>query len=234
MKHKQPRGNPPAGFKPKERPPKPERKVFEKMNKEYWGTFRFYDSKGRRLSIFARPSRESNTIIVTVLKLSRESNPAPGDQTHGPFTGDPDRFSKDRAKEIYEKDYLPYIMGNKPGEDHEVKLLEGETIAKAMVRWAREHCCIPVPKQVTVFEYHKAKNMPKKEKKTRYTVYLKNSGPNKLSVVKCVKDYTGLDLKESKEMVDAAPRAIKYDVPKEEAEEIIAALKGCSAEAEMR
>jgi len=232
-KDKKPRGNPPAGFKPKERAPKPIKKVFEKMNKEYWCTFRFYDSKGRRLSIFARPSKTDRSIIITVLKLSKEPNPLPGEPSYGPHNGPVDKFSKERAKEIYEKEYLPYIMGDKPGMDYTVPLNDAETIPTGMVRWAREHCCIPVPKQITVFEYHKAKNMPKKEKKTRYTVYLKNAGASKLNIVKCVKDNTGLGLKEAKEMVDSAPRAVQTDLDKETATKFVAELISFGAEAEV-
>lgn len=56
--------------------------------------------------------------------------------------------------------------------------------------------------------------------KTSFDVILKAAGANKLAVVKLVKDLTGLGLKEAKEVVDGAPKAIKEGVSKEEAEEL--------------
>ncbi len=56
--------------------------------------------------------------------------------------------------------------------------------------------------------------------KTAFDVMLKEAGPNKLQVVKAVKDLTGLGLKEAKDLVDGAPKAIKEGIPKAEAEEL--------------
>ncbi|MDX1920562.1 MAG: 50S ribosomal protein L7/L12 [Candidatus Caenarcaniphilales bacterium] len=58
------------------------------------------------------------------------------------------------------------------------------------------------------------------EEKTAFDVVLKEAGPNKLQVVKTVKDITGLGLKEAKELVDGAPKAIKEGLPKDQAEEV--------------
>ncbi|MFN5539398.1 MAG: 50S ribosomal protein L7/L12 [Candidatus Melainabacteria bacterium] len=58
------------------------------------------------------------------------------------------------------------------------------------------------------------------EEKTAFDAVLTEAGPNKLQVVKVVKDITGLGLKEAKELVDGAPKAIKEGVPKDQAEEI--------------
>ena len=219
----------------KEKKVKPKKPIFEKMNKEYWATFRFYDSKGRRLSIFARPSKEERSIIVTVLKLSKEPNMAPGDPQYGPYTGPSDRFEKVTAKALYEKENLSSIMGKKSGTDYSVSLQEGETIPKALVRWARETFYVPVAKQITVFEYHKAKNQSKPEKKKdHFTVFLKNAGVNKLNIVKCVKDYTGMGLKESKDFVDNAPKDIQTYLDKNLATEFAARLISYGAEAEVR
>src|SRR5881275_1829723 len=55
------------------------------------------------------------------------------------------------------------------------------------------------------------------EEKTAFNVVLKAAGPNKLQVVKTVKDLTGLGLKEAKELVDGAPKNIKEGVSKAEA-----------------
>jgi large subunit ribosomal protein L7/L12 len=70
------------------------------------------------------------------------------------------------------------------------------------------------------------------EEKTSFNVILKAAGPNKLNVVKAVKDLTGLGLKEAKELVDGAPKAIKENCTKAEADDIVAKLKEAGAEVE--
>src|SRR5215217_3878233 len=62
------------------------------------------------------------------------------------------------------------------------------------------------------------------EEKTAFDVILKSAGASKLNVVKVVKDLTGLGLKEAKELVDGAPKAIKEGIAKAEAEDIKAKL----------
>ena len=74
---------------------------------------------------------------------------------------------------------------------------------------------------------------PAAEEKTSFNVVLKAAGANKLNVVKVVKDLTGLGLKEAKELVDGAPKAIKEGVSKAEAEEIAAKLKEAGADVEI-
>ena len=71
------------------------------------------------------------------------------------------------------------------------------------------------------------------EEKTAFDVILKNAGASKLNVVKVVKDLTGLGLKEAKELVDGAPKAIKEGVSKAEAEDIKAKLTEAGAEVEV-
>jgi large subunit ribosomal protein L7/L12 len=71
------------------------------------------------------------------------------------------------------------------------------------------------------------------EEKTAFTVMLKNGGASKLNVVKAVKDLTGLGLKEAKELVDGAPKAVKENIAKAEAEDIAAKLKEAGAEVEI-
>jgi large subunit ribosomal protein L7/L12 len=58
------------------------------------------------------------------------------------------------------------------------------------------------------------------EEKTEFTVMLKEVGANKINVIKAVREVTSLGLKEAKELVDGAPKAIKEGVSKEEAETI--------------
>ncbi len=71
------------------------------------------------------------------------------------------------------------------------------------------------------------------EEKTAFDVVLKSPGGAKLAIVKLVKELTGLGLKESKEMVDAAPKAIKEGVAKDEAEALKKQLEEAGAEVEL-
>ena len=61
---------------------------------------------------------------------------------------------------------------------------------------------------------------PAEEEKTEFDVELTEVGPNKVKVIKVVREATGLGLKEAKEVVDSAPKAVKTAVSKEEAEEL--------------
>ena len=70
--------------------------------------------------------------------------------------------------------------------------------------------------------------------KTSFDVILKAAGANKLAVVKLVKDLTGLGLKEAKEVVDGAPKAVKEGVSKEEAEGLKKSLEEAGAEVEVK
>jgi large subunit ribosomal protein L7/L12 len=70
--------------------------------------------------------------------------------------------------------------------------------------------------------------------KTSFDVILKAAGPNKLAIVKLVKDLTGLGLKEAKDLVDAAPKAVKEGVSKDEAEGLKKSLEEAGAEVEVK
>lgn len=72
------------------------------------------------------------------------------------------------------------------------------------------------------------------EEKTAFDVILVNGGASKLGVVKVVKELTGLGLKEAKELVDGAPKAVKEGVSKAEADDIAAKLKEAGAEVEVK
>jgi large subunit ribosomal protein L7/L12 len=75
---------------------------------------------------------------------------------------------------------------------------------------------------------------PAVEEKTSFNVILKSGGVNKLNVVKIVKDLTGLGLKEAKDLVDGAPKAIKEGVSKADAEAFITKLKDAGADVEIQ
>ena len=72
------------------------------------------------------------------------------------------------------------------------------------------------------------------EEKSEYEVVLTDIGETKMNVIKAVKDILGLGLKESKELVDAAPKTVKAGISKEEADEIVAKLKEAGANTEVK
>jgi len=72
------------------------------------------------------------------------------------------------------------------------------------------------------------------EEQTAFDVILKHPGQAKLAVVKLVKELTSLGLKEAKELVDAAPKAIKEGVSKDEANALMTQLKEAGAEVEIK
>ena len=72
------------------------------------------------------------------------------------------------------------------------------------------------------------------EEKTEFDVILKSAGAQKLQVVKAVKEFTGLGLKEAKVLVDGAPKAVKEKVSKADAETLKAKLEEVGAEVEIK
>ncbi len=72
------------------------------------------------------------------------------------------------------------------------------------------------------------------EEKTSFDVILKSGGAQKLTVVKIVKELTGLGLKEAKDLVDGAPKPVKEGVSKEDAESLKAKLTEAGAEVEIK
>ena len=72
------------------------------------------------------------------------------------------------------------------------------------------------------------------EEKTEFTVMLLESGPNKIGAIKEVRSITGLGLKEAKDLVEGAPKAVKEGVNKAEAEEIKKKLEAAGAKVELK
>ena len=72
------------------------------------------------------------------------------------------------------------------------------------------------------------------EEQTEFTVVLTAIGDAKVNVIKAVREITGLGLKESKDLVDSAPKPVREAVPKEEAEQVKARLEEAGASAEIR
>jgi large subunit ribosomal protein L7/L12 len=72
------------------------------------------------------------------------------------------------------------------------------------------------------------------EEKTEFTVVLKAAGANKIGAIKAVREITGLGLKDAKDLVEGAPKAVKESVSKAEADEMAAKLKEAGAEVEIK
>ena len=75
---------------------------------------------------------------------------------------------------------------------------------------------------------------PVEEEQTEFDVILKAAGPNKIQVIKVVRELTGLGLKEAKDLVDGAPKPVKEKVSRQEAESIKAKLQEVGAEVEVK
>ena len=72
------------------------------------------------------------------------------------------------------------------------------------------------------------------EEQTEFTVNLKSAGASKIAVIKVVREITGLGLKDAKALVDEAPKAVKENVSKDEANEVAEKLKAAGAEVEIK
>jgi large subunit ribosomal protein L7/L12 len=72
------------------------------------------------------------------------------------------------------------------------------------------------------------------EEKTEFNVILADAGPNKINAIKVVREITGLGLKEAKDLVEGAPKAVKEGVGKDEAEDIKKKLEAAGAKVEVK
>jgi len=79
-----------------------------------------------------------------------------------------------------------------------------------------------------------AEAAPAAEEQTEFTATLTEIGPNKIPVIKVVRELTGLGLKEAKDLVDASPKAVKEGVARDEADKIKAALEEVGAKVEIK
>jgi large subunit ribosomal protein L7/L12 len=75
---------------------------------------------------------------------------------------------------------------------------------------------------------------PAAEEKTEFTVMLQEAGANKVSVIKAVREITGLGLKEAKDLVDGAPKPVKEGIAKADAEAALKKLTDAGAKAELK
>jgi len=79
-----------------------------------------------------------------------------------------------------------------------------------------------------------AAEAPVVEEKLEFDVELKDCGPNRINVIKAVREITGIGLKEAKELVEGAPKIVKEAIPKAEAEEMKKKLEEAGAKVELK
>ncbi|MBO5948037.1 50S ribosomal protein L7/L12 [bacterium] len=109
-------------------------------------------------------------------------------------------------------------------------LLEAAELVKAM----EEKFGVSAAAPVAVAAAPAAADAPAAEEASEVSIILASAGANKIAVLKEVRTITGLGLKEAKDLVDAAPKAIKEGVKKEEAEEIKKTLEAAGATIELK
>lgn len=103
-----------------------------------------------------------------------------------------------------------------------------------LVKALEEEFGVSAAAQVAVVAGGAGEAAPAVAEQTEFTVELKEVGANKMGVIKAVRDLTGLGLKESKEIVDNAPKAVKENVSKEDADAAKAALEAAGAVVEIK
>ncbi len=114
-------------------------------------------------------------------------------------------------------------------EIKELKLLEVAELVKMMEEEFGVSAAAPVMVAGAVAEGGAAA-----AEQSEFEVILADAGASKLNVIKVVREITGLGLKEAKELVDGAPKSLKTDVAKEEAEAIKAKLEEAGAKVELK
>ena len=115
----------------------------------------------------------------------------------------------------------------------EIKSMTVLELAK-FVKELEEEFGVSAAAPVAVVAGGAAEAAPAEEEKTEFDVILKEVGPNKVQVIKVVKDATGLGLVEAKGVVDGAPKAVKEGMPKDAAEALVAKFKEVGAVAELK
>jgi large subunit ribosomal protein L7/L12 len=106
--------------------------------------------------------------------------------------------------------------------------------AANLVKELEEELGVSAAAPVAVAAPGAAAGAPAAEEKTEFDVVLVGVGEKKIQVIKVVRELTGLGLKEAKELVDGAPRAIKEGVAKDEAEEIKKKVEEVGAQVEVK
>ena len=113
--------------------------------------------------------------------------------------------------------------------------LDGLTIAKAakLVKALEDRWGVSAAAPVAAAAAAPAAAEAEEEEKTSFDVVLKKAGQQKIQVIKVVRSVTGLGLKEAKDLVDSAPKAVKTGLSKEDAEKLQSQLSDAGAEVEL-
>jgi large subunit ribosomal protein L7/L12 len=120
--------------------------------------------------------------------------------------------------------------------DQVLEIVEGMTILELadLVKAFEEKFGVSAAAPVAVAAAAPAAAAPAAEEKTDFDVILAEAGAQKIQVIKVVRDITGLGLKEAKDLVDNAPKAVKTGVAKADAEEIKTKLTEVGAKVEIK
>jgi len=116
----------------------------------------------------------------------------------------------------------------------EMTVLELSELVKALEERFGVSAAAPVAMMAAAPVAAGAAAAPEEEEKTEFDVILKAAGPNKINVIKVVRELTSLGLKEAKDLVDGAPKPVKEGISKEEAEQIKKKLEEAGAEVEIK
>jgi large subunit ribosomal protein L7/L12 len=121
-------------------------------------------------------------------------------------------------------------------KDEMIKAIEGMTVLELseLVKALEEKFGVSAAAPMMVAGAAPAAGAAAAEEKSGFDVVLKSAGGNKISVIKVVREVTGLGLKEAKDLVDAAPKPLKSGISKAEAEEMAAKFKDTGAEVEIK
>lgn len=115
-----------------------------------------------------------------------------------------------------------------------ITVLELSTLVKAMEEKFGVTAAVPMAQMVSVAQAAAGAPQAAAEEKSTFTVVLAEVGANKIQVIKEIRTVTTLGLKEAKDLVDSAPKTIKENIPKEEAENIKKKLETVGAKVELK
>lgn len=115
-----------------------------------------------------------------------------------------------------------------------ITVLELSTLVKALEEKFGVTAAVPMAQAASVAQAAAGAPQAAAEEKTMFTVVLADVGANKIQVIKEIRAVTTLGLKEAKDLVDSAPKTIKENIPKEEAENIKKKLEAVGAKVELK
>lgn len=134
--------------------------------------------------------------------------------------------------EVTEKTELSKKLNDIMKSVEEMSVLELSTLVKAMEE--KFGVTAAVPMAAAAAGASAAGAAPAAEEKSTFTVVLLDVGANKINVIKEIRAVTTLGLKEAKDLADSAPKTVKENIPKEEAENIKKKLEAAGAKVELK